>query len=169
MLPAAVRAPTIVSELIGCSFRSGRCTAVEWSDFCWNLTWELYHLCSHRTGGPTEGMASGTEACLSVPFSDVQGGRRPRGLTRDKVAEVVKVGQAIRGAAQPAKVCSQALRSAHGVRRVAAGGAAFPKVEGLLAQPCTHCVLKQELHNKTSELRCMKFGQRHQKVHSALC
>jgi hypothetical protein len=70
---------------------------------------------------------------------------------------VVKVGQAIWGAAQPAKVCGQALHSAHGIRRIAAGGAAFPKVKGLLAQPRTYCVLKQELHNRTSGLCCMIF------------
>ena len=101
-------------------------------------------------------MASGTETCLSLR-SLMSRGLQPRGLTRDKVAEVVEVGQAIWGAAQAAKVCGQALRRAHGVRRIAAGGAAFPKVEGLLAQPCAHCVLKQELHNRTSGLCCMRF------------
>ena len=70
---------------------------------------------------------------------------------------MVKVGQAIWSAAQPAKVCGQALHSGHGIRRIAAGGAAFPKVEGLLAQPRTHCVLKQELHNRTSGLCCKNF------------
>ena len=70
---------------------------------------------------------------------------------------MIKVGKAIWGAAQPAKVCGQALHSAHGIRRIAAGGAAFPKVEGLLAQPCTNCILKQELHNRTCGLCCMIF------------
>ena len=59
------------------------------------------------------------------------------------------MGQAVGCTAQAAEVCSQPLRSGHGVRRAAARAAAALKVEGLLAEARLHSVLQQELRSQT--------------------